>query len=95
MIDLTYPAYLRAKREHTKEVDLPDPVVEASMGEGSEVLVDHAVHPFNKNGVHRLEELMTWVGPLLDGLLDEGFGDNEWIIVGELSRFGPAIHLSH
>jgi hypothetical protein len=75
-------------------VDLPDPMVEASMGEGSEVFLDHVVHPFSENSILRLEELVTWVGPLLDCLLDEGFGYSERIVVGELSCLGPTIRLS-
>ena len=77
-----------------KEMDLPDPVVEASMGEGSEVLLDHVVHPFSENGILRLKELMTWVSPLLNGLLDEGLGYRKRIVVGELSCLGTTIRLS-
>ena len=68
-----------------------DPVIETSMDEGSEVLLDHAVHAFDEDGVFCLEELMTRVRPLLDGLFDELPGDDERIIVRELPRFGPAL----
>ena len=64
------------------------------MNEGSEVLLDHPVHTFNENRVLRLEELMSRISPLINCLPYELPGDNEWIVIGELSCLGPALHLS-
>jgi len=72
-----------------------DPVVESTMNEGSEVLLDHHIHTFNKNGMLRLEELMGWIGPFINRLSYELSGDDEWIVIGELSCLGPALDLSN
>ena len=58
------------------------------------MIIDHTVHPFDEMGILCLEELMTWIRPFLDGLFDKFPGDNEWVIVRELSCFGPTLYLS-
>ena len=65
------------------------------MNEGSEVLLDHAVHPLSENGVLRLEELVAWVSPLLGRLFDEPFRDNKRVIIRKLPCLRPTLHLSH
>ena len=64
------------------------------MNEGSEVLLDHPVHPFNENGVLCLKELMGWIGPFIDRLSYEFPGDDEWVVIRELSCLGPELDLS-
>ena len=81
--------------EHMNGVNSLDSVVEATVNEGSEVLFEHSIHVPDENGVLRLKELMSWVRPLFDRLLYELSGDNEWIVVWELSRLGPTLDLSH
>lgn len=69
-------------------------VIEASVDEGRKMLLDHDVHPFNKNGVLCLKELMTRIAPFFNRLLDEPSRDNKRVIIGELSRFCPVSDLS-
>ena len=83
------------RRKRTREVNSLDSVIEASVDEGSELLVQYPVHPFNENGVLCLEELVTWIGPLLDCLFDEPSGDDEWVVVGELSCLCPVVVFSY
>ena len=77
-----------------KGVNSLDPVIQTAMDERSEVFLDHCVHPVNQNGVLGFKELMTWVGPLFNGLFDEPPGDDKWIVVRELSCLGPTLDLS-
>ena len=72
-----------------------DTVVEATMNKGSEVLLDHPVHTFNENRMFGLKELMSRINPFLRCLSYELSGDDEWIIIGELSCLGPALDLSN
>lgn len=77
----------------TETLDLLYPVVEAPMGEGSEVLLNHAVHPLNENSVLRLEEFVARVDPLLDRLFYEPFGHHKRIIIGEFPGFSSTLHM--
>jgi len=65
------------------------------MNEGSKIFLDHTVHPFNQNGVFGLEQLATWVVPLLNRLFYESPCDDKWIIVRELACLRPAPHVSN
>jgi len=85
---------MRGRRIRTREVNSLDSVVQASVDEGIEPLVQYPVHPFNENGVLCLEEFVTWIGPLLDRLFDEPSGDDEWVVVRELSCLCPALDFS-
>jgi len=85
---------LEAGREHVNGMNSLDPVVEATVDEGSKVLFEHPVHLSDENSVLRLKEVMSWVRPLFDCLFYELPGDNEWIVVREFSRLGPTLDLS-
>ena len=58
------------------------------------MILNHAVHSFNQNGVLCLKKFMAWVSPLFDRLLYEPLRDDKWIIIGEFSSLRPAPHLS-
>ena len=76
-------------------MDPPDPVVEASVNEGSKMVLDHTIHSFYQDGVFRLEQIVTWVNPLLNRLFYESPCDHEWIVVRELACLGPVFHVSN
>lgn len=57
------------------------------------MFLDHAVHAFGKNFILRLEKFVTWIGPLLNRLLDESPSDNERIIIGEFACLGSTIRM--
>ena len=63
------------------------------MGEGSKLVLDYSVNPFKQNGVFRLKEFVTRVGPLLNRLLYEFPRDDERIIVGQFTRFGSTFRV--
>ena len=77
------------------KVNSLDSVVEPSVNEGSEMFLNHAIHPFSQNGILGLKKLMTWVRPLFNCLLDEFLCDDKWVVIWELSRFRPELHLSN
>lgn len=58
------------------------------------MIFDHAVHPFRKNRVLRLEELMARISPPLDRFFDKFPLDDEWIVVGKLPRLRSTFFLS-
>ena len=64
------------------------------MNEGGEVILDHGVDSFSENGVFLLEEFVARINPLLDCLFNELPGNNEWVIIGELSRLRPVFGLA-
>lgn len=85
---------MKARKEYTKKVDSLDSVVETPMNEGREVILDHTVHSFSENGILLLEEFVARINPLLYRLFNEPSGNDERIIIGELSRLGPVFDLS-
>ena len=58
------------------------------------MLIDHAIHSFRKNRVLSLEEVVARISPLPDRFFDELPCDNEWIVIGKLSRLRSTSFLS-
>jgi len=90
---LTYPGCQKVRRKNAK-VDSLYSVVETSVNEGSEVILNHAAYPFNQNGVLCRKRLVAWVSPLSNCLLYEPMNNNKRIIVRKFSSFCPAPHLN-
>ena len=84
----------KARNKYTKEEDSLDSVVEATMNEGSKVVLNHPVHSFGENGIFFLEKFVARISPLLDRLFNELSCNNEWVVIRELSCLGPVLDLS-
>lgn len=64
------------------------------MSERSEMLLDHAIHAFNKNSVFPLKKLVAWIGPLLDCLFHQSFGNDKGVVIWEFPCLRSEPHLS-
>ena len=58
------------------------------------MLIDHAIHPFRKNRVLSLEEVVARISPLPDRFFDELPCNNKWIVIGKLPRLRSTSFLS-
>ena len=92
-MDLANPVLLSTRTGHGK-VNLLGPVIQTSMEIGSKVFFNHAVDSFNKNRVLRFKEVVARIRPPLDRFFDELPCDDEWIVVGKLSRLRPTLLLN-